>query len=74
MLRCQTRCRGFEWACDIRDGILKKETRSHFDIRYTYGYTFVMKTAISINDDIYQEAEQTAKRLGLSAADFILSP
>ena len=25
-----------------------------------------MKTAISINDDIYQEAEQTAEQLGLS--------
>ncbi len=25
-----------------------------------------MKTAISINDDVYQEAEQTARQLGLS--------
>lgn len=36
------------------------------DIGYTKSYTFSMKTAISINDDVYREAELTARVLGLS--------
>ena len=36
------------------------------DIGYTKSYTFIMKTAISINDDVYKEAELTAQVLGLS--------
>jgi metal-responsive CopG/Arc/MetJ family transcriptional regulator len=36
------------------------------DKSYTKGYTYTMKTAISINDDIYREAEMTAQELGLS--------
>jgi hypothetical protein len=33
---------------------------------YTQGYTITMKTAISINDEVILEAEQTARQLGLS--------
>jgi hypothetical protein len=37
-----------------------------FDNGYTYCYTITMKTAISISDEVFQEAEQTAQQLGLS--------
>ena len=33
---------------------------------YTIGYTTYMKTAISIEDDIFWEAESAAKEMGLS--------
>lgn len=41
-----------------------------FDINYTIGYTIDMKTAISIEDDIFSEAETTAKEMGLSRSKF----
>ena len=36
---------------------------------YNIGYTADMKTAISIPDPIFKEAEKTAKRLGLSRSE-----
>ena len=36
---------------------------------YDHGYTQGMKTAISIPDPIFQEADQTARRLGLSRSE-----
>jgi len=37
--------------------------------RYNFGYTNDMKTAISIPDPIFQEAEQLAQKLGLSRSE-----
>ena len=37
--------------------------------RYNFGYTGSMKTAISIPDPIFQEAEQLAKKLGMSRSE-----
>lgn len=37
---------------------------------YNLGYTSNMKTAISIPDSIFQEAEQAAKELSLSRSEF----
>ena len=34
--------------------------------RYDAGYTYVMKTAISLPDDLFREADRVAKRLKLS--------
>jgi rRNA-processing protein FCF1 len=39
------------------------------DIGYNLGYTINMKTAISIPDYIFREAEKTAKSLGLSRSE-----
>lgn len=36
---------------------------------YNPGYTQSMKTAISIPDEIFEEAEKAAKRLGLSRSE-----
>ena len=36
---------------------------------YDWGYTVFMKTAISIPDPIFQRAEDTAKKLGLSRSE-----
>lgn len=36
---------------------------------YDYGYTRRMKTAISIPDDLFDSAEGTARRLGLSRSE-----
>ena len=43
--------------------------RSALDQWYNHGYTFNMKTAISIPDDIFQSAEQLARRLGVSRSE-----
>ena len=40
------------------------------DTRSDRGYTLSMKTAISIPDDLFQVAERTARRLGLSRSQF----
>jgi predicted DNA-binding protein len=34
--------------------------------RLPYGYTFSMKTAVSIPDDLFERAEELARRLGKS--------
>jgi hypothetical protein len=39
------------------------------DMRYNLGYTSGMKTAISIPDDVFEQAERAAKRLGLSRSE-----
>lgn len=36
------------------------------DVRYNTSYTGAMKTAISLPDDIFRQAEVTARRLGIS--------
>lgn len=36
------------------------------DLGYNYGYTRSVKTAISIPDRVFEAAERTAERLGLS--------
>ena len=36
------------------------------DPRLTSGYTFGMKTAVSIPDDVFEDAERLASRLGTS--------
>ena len=38
----------------------------HIDKKLYFSYTLVMKTAISIPDDVYRDAEITAKQLGLA--------
>jgi len=38
----------------------------HVTHRYNLGYTFYMKTAISIPDSLFEVADRMAKRLGLS--------
>lgn len=38
----------------------------HLDNRYNFRYTLVMKTAISIPDDLFAQAEQFARERGLS--------
>ena len=37
--------------------------------RYNYGYTKVMKTAISIPDQVFDAAEALARRLGVSRSE-----
>lgn len=39
------------------------------DLWYNFGYTKSMKTAISIPDGIYQDAERMARRLGVSRSE-----
>jgi len=36
------------------------------DNKYNHGYTLIMKTAISIPEEVFQSAEALAKRLGMS--------
>jgi hypothetical protein len=43
------------------------------DLWYNCGYTLEMKTAISIPDQIFTAAEQTAKRLGISRSELYAS-
>ena len=43
------------------------------DDRYNRGYTPMMKTAISIPDQLFTEAEKTAKRLGISRSELYAS-
>lgn len=40
------------------------------DIGYNLGYTFFMKTAISLPDELFEAAERVAKRLGVSRSEF----
>ena len=37
-----------------------------YDLRYNSGYTVIMKTAVSLPDDLFQRAEVTARRLRIS--------
>jgi len=37
--------------------------------RYNQGYTSAMKTAISIPDQVFEAADRTAKRLGVSRSE-----
>lgn len=37
--------------------------------RYNFGYTQVVKTAISIPDEVFQAAEELAERLGMSRSE-----
>lgn len=37
--------------------------------RYNHGYTEVVKTAISIPDEVFQAAEELAERLGVSRSE-----
>jgi metal-responsive CopG/Arc/MetJ family transcriptional regulator len=39
------------------------------DYRYDSGYTFAVKTAISIPDELYRAAERAAEQLGLSRSE-----
>lgn len=38
-------------------------------MQYDFGYTACMKTAVSIPDDLFDSAEGTARRLGLSRSE-----
>jgi len=38
---------------------------NYLDIGYNNGYTIIMKTAISLPDELYQVAERTAIQLGI---------
>lgn len=40
-----------------------------FDLRYNPSYTEVMKTAISIPDDLFEAAEKLAERLAVSRSE-----
>ena len=44
--------------------------RSPLPLRYNFGYTFPMKTAISIPDKLFAAAEREAKRRGVSRSKF----
>jgi len=37
--------------------------------RYNFGYTFFMKTAISLPDPLFEAAEELAKGLGMSRSE-----
>ena len=37
--------------------------------RYNHGYTVPMKTAISIPDEVFEAADRTAKKLGVSRSE-----
>lgn len=39
------------------------------DVGYNFGYTFGMKTAISLPDELFEAAERVARRLGLSRSE-----
>ena len=39
------------------------------DAGYNFGYTFAMKTAISLPDELFEAAERVARRLGLSRSE-----
>ena len=39
---------------------------SHLDNSYTFRYTFIMKTAISIDDELFYNAEDFSRTAGLS--------
>ena len=56
-----------------REKRLDHETRSLLDRRYNWSYTTVMKTAISIPDDLFASAEQAARRLGVSRSELYAS-
>lgn len=47
----------------------KPYTKNHVDNRYNSGYTDGMKTAISLPDPVFKEAEILAKRLGMSRSE-----
>ena len=42
---------------------------TRFELQYNPSYTLQMKTAISIPDQIFSDAERTAKRLGISRSE-----
>lgn len=44
--------------------------RRPLDREYDSSYTTLVKTAISIPDQVFQQAERAAKRLGLSRSEF----
>ena len=39
------------------------------DTGYNFGYTSKVKTAISVPDDVFEQAERAAKKLGLSRSE-----
>lgn len=41
----------------------------HLDERYNWGYTNPVKTAISIPDDVFEQAELLAKEMGFSRSE-----
>lgn len=45
------------------------EPHSDVDARYNRGYTPLMKTAISLPDDLFAKAEQLAERFGVSRSE-----
>lgn len=44
-------------------------TRNVLDLEYNFCYTQGMKTAISVPNDLFQAAEETARRLGLNRSE-----
>jgi len=51
---------------EIRNPKSKTPDPLTLDTRYNHSYTFIMKTAISIPDEVFVAAEGLAKRLGVS--------
>ena len=47
----------------------EEHAAGQFDTGYDNGYTRVMKTAISIPDDVFQSADDLARRLGISRSE-----
>ena len=45
----------------------------HFDSEYNCGYTFVVKTAISVPDDVFDEAEEFAANHGVSRSELYVT-
>ena len=43
------------------------------DIRYNLGYTFLMKTAISVPNKVFESAEQFAHQKGLSRSELYVT-
>lgn len=53
-----------------RPAHLNEAVISTLDVGYNFGYTSDMKTAISIPNDVFEAAEQTARRLSMSRSEF----
>ncbi len=44
---------------------IRRRMSENLDYRLYHGYTSLMKTAISLPDALYEEAEQTARTMGI---------
>ena len=59
----------FKSVLDWLDGILRYATFTTLEARYNHSYTNFMKTAISIPDALFEEADRLAKTRGWSRSE-----